>query len=98
MSLSIVLFRAENIGDAFQFYGMLFSPGQWTVDSQLARLGVAVLGLATILHLTTFDFRQQIEKAFVNLPSPLQGAILVLALALVKTLLTVQRPFVYFQF
>ena len=98
VSLSIVVFRAENIGDALQIYGMLFSPGQWTVDSQLARLGVVVLGLATVLHLTTFDFRQQIEKAFVNLPSPLQGAVLVLALALVKMSLTVQRPFVYFQF
>ena len=98
VSLSIVLFRAESMGDAFQIYGSLFSPGQWAVPSQLARLGVAILGLATILHLTTFDFRQQVEKAFLNLPSPLQGAVLVLALALVKMSLTVQRPFVYFQF
>ena len=98
VSLSIVVFRAESMSDAFQIYGILFSPGQWTVSSQLARLGVAILGLATILHLTTFRFRQQVEKAFLNLPSPLQGAVLVGALALVKMSLTVQRPFVYFQF
>ncbi len=98
VALSIVLFRADDMGDAFRIYGMLVSPEQWTIGSRLARLGVAILGLATILHLTTFDFRQRVEKVFVNLPSPLQGAVLVLTLALVKMSLTVQRPFVYFQF
>ncbi len=98
VALSIVLFRADSIGDAFHVYGMLLSPGQWTVGSQLARLGVAILGLATILHLTTYGFRQQVEKVFLQMPSPLQGAVVVFTLALVKMSLTAQRPFVYFQF
>ena len=98
VAASIVVFRADNLDVALQIYGLMLSPAQWVASNQLARLGSVVLVLATVLHLTTFRFRQQIETVFVSLPSPLQGALVVSALALVKMSLTVQRPFVYFQF
>ena len=98
VALSIVVFRAESMNAAFQIYATLLSPMRWALESQLARLGIAILGLATVLHLTTYSFRQQVEHLFVHLPSPLQGAVVVLSLALTKMALTVQRPFVYFQF
>lgn len=98
VSVSIVVFRADSLESAFLIYCSMLSPAKWLISSQIARVGVVILALATVLHLTTFKFRQRIEIIFSALPSPVQGAVIVLALALVKMSMTVQRPFVYFQF
>ena len=98
VSVSIVVFRADSLESAFLIYCSMLSPAKWLISSQIARVGVVILALATVLHLTTFKFRQRIEIIFLALPSPVQGAVIVLALALVKMSMTVQRPFVYFQF
>jgi alginate O-acetyltransferase complex protein AlgI len=92
-----ILFRAENFGLAWSYFGQLatFTTFQTTLDPRV--LGVLALGLAS--HYLPHPAYLAARERFMALPAVAQGVALFAAALVIREMATADAvPFVYFQF
>ena len=94
-ALSLVFFRAAELGDALEVFQALARPGGARPSSMLA---YGAFALTIALHLGSERWKPRLTRAFVRMAPELQGAALLLLLGLLSLLMNEARPFVYFQF
>ena len=95
VTLTWVLFRAEDLAQAGQFYAALLGPGESTMNTAA---WLALVAMAVMLAGQIIIRRLEIEDVYAAMAWPLRGLLLGLLLAAVLMSPGDSRAFIYFQF
>ena len=90
-----VLFRSEDFTQALQVFGAL---ARWQEVSVVSVPVALVLGFGFAAHLAPASFDAAMQRWFVGAPVAMQALALVVALAALQAMSSVNSPFIYFQF
>jgi len=93
-----VIFRAEDFSTAVAYYTSLLSFGPGTSPVNVSALALASLLLGATLELAPRGLLAMIARAYVSVPSAVQGGIVTGCLLLFAAVGGRNTPFIYFQF
>ncbi|WP_376694040.1 MBOAT family O-acyltransferase [Wenzhouxiangella sp. EGI_FJ10409] len=95
VTLTWVLFRAEDLDQAGRFYAALFGPGESSMNTAA---WLALVAMAILLAWQVAIRRLEIEAVYARLAWPVRGLLVGLLLAAVLASPGDSRAFIYFQF